>query len=122
VFALLLLATPALAQEAQEAQDAGIATTPQFAEGDIISMDQLDKLKPYLPEQFWDNRDFFFYEGMQLKVGPTMRDYTPNDAYQKASATYAGQARIGPDDSIENYTAGRPFPIDQIDLAWPMWR
>jgi hypothetical protein len=111
---LLLLAAPALAQEAQ---DAGVATTPQFAEGDVIPMDQIDKLKPFLPEQFWDNRDFFFYEGMQLTIGPTMRDYTPNSAYLEASAKHAGQARIGPDDSIENYTSGRPFPNDQIDCT-----
>ncbi|MGI9591807.1 MAG: DUF1329 domain-containing protein, partial [Myxococcota bacterium] len=110
--ALLLLATPALAQEAQ---DAGTATAPQFAEGDIITMDQVDKLKPFLPEQLWDNRDFFFYEGMQLKIGPTMRDYTPNAPYMAVSAKNAGQARIGPDDSIENYTSGRPFENDKID-------
>ena len=112
--ALLLLATPALAQEAQ---DAGTATAPQFAEGDIITMDQVDKLKPFLPEQFWDNRDFFFYEGMQLKIGPTMRDYTPNAPYMEVSAKNAGQARIGPDNSIENYTSGRPFDNDKIDCT-----
>ena len=46
---------------AQKAEDAG-GLTPTFKEGDVISLDQVEKLRPFLPEQFWDNRDFFFYE------------------------------------------------------------
>jgi hypothetical protein len=99
---LLLLAPSAGA----ELEDAGGAI-PSFQEGDILSLDDVDKLKPFLPEQLWDNRDFFFYEGMQLEIGPTMRDYTPNAQFKEASEKYKGQARIGPDESLENYTAGR---------------
>ena len=40
-------------------------------------------MKPYVPEEFWANRDFFFYEGMQLEVGPFFRDF---------SASYKGSA------------------------------
>jgi hypothetical protein len=94
-----------------ELEDAGGAI-PSFQEGDILSLDDVDKLKPFLPEQLWDNRDFFFYEGMQLEIGPTMRDYTPNAQFKEASEKYKGQARIGPDESLENYTAGRPFPLE----------
>jgi hypothetical protein len=105
----LALAAPALAQE-----DAGV-TGPAFKEGDVITFDRLDSLKQYLPPEFWSNRDFFFYEGMRLEVGPFYRDYPPAAEYQAATEQFKGQARIGPDDSLENFTAGQPFPIDEID-------
>jgi hypothetical protein len=93
---------------------------PQFQEGDILSLDEVRKLEPFLPEEFWDNRDFFFYEGMQLEIGPTMigptmRDYSPSGPFQAATEKYRGQPRVGPDHSLENYTAGRPFPVEEID-------
>ena len=111
IASLVLLATPAMADEVE---DAGVIT-PQFAEGDVLTTDSVNKLKPFLPEQFWDNRDFFFYEGMQLRIGPTMRDYSQSPQFEAASSKYQGQARIGPDNSLENYTAGRPFDTAEID-------
>ena len=104
-----LIATPASA-----AEDAG-AVMPSFAEGDVIGMDAVQKLKPFLPGEFWDNRDFFFYEGMKLEIGPTMADYTPPDAYMAATAKHQGQARIGPDNNLENHVAGEPFDMDSLD-------
>jgi hypothetical protein len=109
----LLVAAPALVRAA--AEDEGTARTPQFQEGDTITYDQVEKLKPFLPDQFWDNRDFFFYEGMQLKIGPTMRDYTPSPQFLAATEKYKGQAKIGPDNSLVDYTAGWPFPPEKID-------
>jgi hypothetical protein len=108
------LALPALPAWGQAAEDAG-SLAPQFKEGDIITMDQIEKIRPYLPEKFWDNRDMFFYEGMKIAIGPTNADYTPADVYTAATERFKGQARIGPDNSLENYTAGQPFPIDEID-------
>ena len=110
LFAALLLATPALAKSPE---DAG-ALVPQFQEGDIITMDQIEKLKPFLPQEFWDNRDFFFYEGMQLEIGAS-QDYSVAKEYQAATDRFRGQPRIGPDGSLENYTAGEPFPYQSID-------
>ncbi len=109
-FAVVTLALPAWG----EAEDAG-SMVPQFQEGDVISLDNIDKLRPYLPEEFWDNRDMFFYEGMKLEIGPTNADYSPAVEYAAATERFKGQARIGPDSSLENYTAGQPFPIEDID-------
>jgi len=108
----LLLAAPAAVFA--EAEDAG-TLTPTFKEGDVISMDEIDKLKPFLPEEFWDNRDFFFYEGMRLEIGPTQADYPPAEVYAKATERFKGEPRIGPDNSLENYTAGEPFDVNEID-------
>ncbi|MEN8159610.1 MAG: DUF1329 domain-containing protein, partial [Myxococcota bacterium] len=104
LLAAILLALPAFAQE-------DVAPgAPTFNEGDIITMDRVDALKPFLPPEFWANRDFFFYEGMQLEIGPSHRDYSEPDLYEQVSQQYKGQARIGPEASLENYSAGRPFP------------
>jgi hypothetical protein len=109
----LLLPLPALAEPQQDAE----AMTPSFREGDLLSMNEVYRLKPFLPEQFWDNRDFFFYEGMQLEIGPTQRDYSGPEVYRAATTRFRGQPRIGPDGSLERYTAGQPFPIEEIDCA-----
>ena len=113
VLALLVHLAPAVARTAEDAS----GVVPAFQEGDVISVDQVDQLKPFLPEEFWDNRDFFFYEGMQLEIGPTQADYSPAGAYKAATERFRGQVRIGPDNSLENYTAGQPFPIEEIDCA-----
>ncbi|NNL68135.1 MAG: DUF1329 domain-containing protein [Myxococcales bacterium] len=108
-FLLVFTVAPARAQE-----DAGVAG-PSFKEGDVITFDKIDSLRQFLPPEFWANRDFFFYEGMRLNIGPFHRDYSPAAEYVAATKKFAGQPKIGPDDSLENYTAGQPFPMDQID-------
>src|SRR5574338_1442797 len=88
--ALFGLAAALPTAAAAAAEDAGGAA-PQFKEGDVIGIDQVDKLKPFLPEEFWDNRDFFFYEGMKLEIGPT-GDYGTPPEYNAASEKTWAQA------------------------------
>ena len=106
--ATLVFGTPATAQE-----DA--VGVPSFQEGDVISFEELERIEPYLPPEFWANRDFFFFEGMQLEIGPSYRDYAPADVYKAATDSFAGQAEIGPENSLAGYTAGQPFPMEKID-------
>jgi hypothetical protein len=106
----LLLAGPVAAQEAEDAIGG-----PSFSEGDTITLDKLESIKAYLPPEFWANRDFFFYEGMKLEIGPFFRDYSEPDVYKNATKKFAGQARVGPASSLENYTAGYPFDPKTID-------
>src|SRR5215468_4986649 len=112
ILGLALAAEPAFAGE-RNAQDV-MPTTP-YKEGDVISYDQIDKLKDYLPPQFWDNREFFFYEGMQLEIGPTMRKYGAADAYVAATDKNKGKAKLGEDGALVDYASGQPFPNDSID-------
>jgi len=107
-----LLAAPAFAAE-QKSQD--VLPTVPFKEGDTITFSELDKLKDYLPPQFWENREYFFYQGMQLVIGPTERKYGAADAYVEATEKHKGEAKIGEDGALVNYTAGRPFPNGTID-------
>jgi hypothetical protein len=108
-----LLLSPLAAAGQEDAGSGG----PAFKEGDVITFDNLDSIREYLPDEFWANRDFFFYEGMQLKIGPFQRDYSPSDVYKAATERFKGQAKIGPDGSLENFTAGQPFPMDEIDCT-----
>jgi hypothetical protein len=103
--ALLLLAAAAQAEE------------PAFEEGDVLGYADVAKLEPFLPPELWGHRELFFYDGMQLEIGPTQRDYSPAAAYVAATKAYAGRAKLGPDGSLEGYVAGQPFPMEKIDCA-----
>jgi hypothetical protein len=108
----LVLAAASLLPAALSAQDAaGPAPKP----GDVITFDKVNSLERYLPKEFWDNRDFFFYEGMQLKIGAVHADYTPADAYQAATKANEGKATIGAEASLAGYVSGQPFPMEKID-------
>ena len=109
---LISLAFPTRAQEAKE----DVPPSHPFKAGQVISYETIDLIKNYIPEPFWEHRDFFFFEGMNLEIGPLHVDYGPSEARKVLTAKYAGQARIGRDDSLENYLLGRPFPhIDPDD-------
>jgi Protein of unknown function (DUF1329) len=108
---LLLLGVP-LAARAADDEATG---APSFKEGDVVGYDGVDKLRPFLPKEVWANREFLFYDGMALEIGPFQRDYPLSKVYRDATEKFRGQARIGPDGSLENYTAGQPFPMDAID-------
>ncbi|MCC6641110.1 MAG: DUF1329 domain-containing protein [Deltaproteobacteria bacterium] len=109
--AAFALAAPA---GAQKAEDSG-AAAPKFKEGDVITMDKIESIKPFLPPEFWSNRDFFFYDGMKMEIGPFYRDYSPAKEYVEATQRFKGKSKIGPDDSLEGYIAGQPFPIEEIN-------
>jgi len=112
ILAATLLAIPTPPIGAQEDATRG---GPGFQEGDVLGLDAIDRLQPYLPPQFWSNRDFFFFEGMELEIGPFHRDYAQSQSYRDATERFRGQARIGPDGSLEGYVAGMPFPMDALD-------
>jgi hypothetical protein len=108
---------PALLAQPGAADTADDATGPALREGDVISIEQVDRLKPYLPAEFWANREFIFYEGMRLEIGPSFADYSPPQVYQDATQAHRGKSRIGPEGSLEGYVAGQPFPMAEIDCA-----
>jgi hypothetical protein len=78
LFTLALLVLPAAAEPVEDTGDAA-SETPRFQEGDTITLSQIDKLKPFLPEPFWDNRHFLFYEGMKLRDAWLVRMDLKND-------------------------------------------
>ena len=102
----------------QELEDA--APGYPFEEGEVIGIEDAAKLKNYIPEPFWEHRQYFFFEGMQLKIGPVHKDFGPTDLRKEVTAKLAGTARIGRNEDgegwLENYVAGTPFPeISPVD-------
>jgi len=87
----------------------------ELREGEVITFDQLARLARYLPPELWEHREFIFYEGMRLEIGPRFADYSPPPVFKQATEEHRGKARIGPDGSLEGYVAGEPFPMAEID-------
>ncbi len=114
-FWFLVLVAASLNFAPAHAQDA--ATEVPFKEGDVITFDQINKLKAFLPAAFWENRRFFFYEGMRMEIGPLHRDYSPAPEYLAATKRFNGQAKVGPESSLQNYVAGMPFDPATINCG-----
>jgi hypothetical protein len=112
----LFLALPTSAG-AQPALIEDVVPGVPFQEGDVIRFDSVDRLKDYLPPEFWAHREFFFYEGMEIEIGPFRRDYTPSSSYEAASRKDRGGAKLGRDGALEGFMAGRPFEPEAIDCT-----
>ncbi|MFP8879992.1 MAG: DUF1329 domain-containing protein [Myxococcota bacterium] len=85
-----------------------------FKIGDSFSLDQLELLRNFLPAALWENREKFFYEGMQLVIGGCFANYAVPGFYTEATEKFKGQARLGEGGELVNYTAGLPFAPSEI--------
>jgi len=112
--ALALASVAPLAATAGEKPADAVPESP-LKEGDVVAFDDVEKLRGYLPPQFWENREFFLYEGMRIEIGPTNRDYGEAKAYKDATARWQKEAKIGRDGALVDFVAGRPFPTESID-------
>ena len=109
----LICAAPVTAI-AQEAAADAVPGVP-FQEGDVIGFDQVEKLKAYVPEPFWEHREFFFFEGMQLEIGKRNRDYSFPAEYNAATQRYQKGSHLGRDGGLINHFGGQPFATEEID-------
>ena len=78
--------------------------------GTLLGHADLARLEPYLPTQYWVQRDVFFPPGMEMEIGPAFRDYSPPPVYQEATQKHAAAVTFGPDDTLTGYHSGQPFP------------
>jgi hypothetical protein len=100
---------------AVRAPEAGDALPFPFKPGDVLDAQKAASLQSFLPEELWANRERFFYDGMQLEIGPCFRDYSPPAFFAEATERFRGQATLAPDGKLGGHTAGVPFPPDTID-------
>ena len=117
ILTAVLAASFGLPTAVSAVEDAGGAV-PSFQEGDVLSFEEAEKLKPFLPTEFWDNRDFFFYEGMQLedRTRPRRTTRRPRRLPGGDRQRYAGQCAHRPRRAASRTTHRRPpFPIEEID-------
>jgi len=91
------------------------AAPVRIKEGMLLTYQDLLLLGKLLPAEVWRNRDHFFHEGMRMEIGPCHRRYPVAGFYEAATKRFAGQARVDERGNLEGYTAGLPFPPDEID-------
>jgi hypothetical protein len=115
ISASFLILIGMLSSETVVAQEDAGGAGPTFQEGDVIDFERIEAVRRFLPADFWNNRDFFFYPGMQLEIGPFFRDYSQAEAFKAKTVQNKGESRIGPGNSLENYVTGEPFPMEDID-------
>mgnify|MGYP001580568071 CR=1 FL=1 len=89
---------------------------PQFKPGDVLTYKDVEKLKPWIPREFWSG---IFTQDMKLTIGET-RDYSPHPLYLEATKKYGAQTKIGPKGELVDYVAGYPFPSDSIKVGDPL--
>jgi hypothetical protein len=109
------LAIPRDGKDAKVDAEAG----GQFREGMVLTEKALMLLRPLLPDEIWQHRDTFFYEGMRMLLGGCHRRYPASVSYEEATQKYAGQAKVDDAGNLEGYVAGLPFPPESIDPAAP---
>jgi len=107
--------TTAFAILALAAAPAGAEEAFPLPAGTLVTQAEVGQLEPWLPSQFWSQRDVFLPPGMEMEIGPAFRDYAPPAVYRKASEQHRGSASLGADDTLVGYQSGRPFP--EIDCA-----
>jgi hypothetical protein len=81
------------------------AAQPQFVDGDTITYENADLIRPFIPAE---QQDELIFEGMEMAIKDA-GDLSPAESFQKATEQYYGQATLAADGAFENYTAGRPY-------------
>ena len=93
---------------------------PQFVDGDVITYDKADLVRPFIPTEFHNE---WLFDGMEMTIKDA-GDLTPAPMYMEATEKFKGQATIASDGAIENYTAGRPFDPENYapgkESGWKM--
>jgi hypothetical protein len=95
------------------------ATPTRMPEGVLVPHAALIALRHLLPEEIWQLRHAFFFDGMRLEIGACHRRYPTSDFYAAATEQFAGKARLDEDNNLHGYVAGLPFPPASIDPAAP---
>jgi hypothetical protein len=88
-------------------------------EGMTVEADQLLMLRRLLPPVIWQHREVFFYEGMRMEIGGCHERYPVFSPYRAATDHFRGRPSIDGKGNLENYTAGLPFPPEEIDPQDP---
>lgn len=90
-----------------------------FQPGEVLDLERAPLLRNYLPPELWTHREKFFFEGMQLEIGPCFRDYGAPAFFEAATRSFRGQARLTPNGGLGSYTAGLPFAPEAIARTDP---
>jgi hypothetical protein len=91
------------------------AIPPAWKPGDKVVFEELTRLQRWLPQEVWDRRDAFFFEGMQMEIGPCYRRYPTPDYFDAATQANAGKAAVDAAGNLQGYAGtGLPFAPSSI--------
>ncbi len=107
------------ARPIQFAPDGGPAAEdvvpPAWRPGELVEFDDFERLRGWLPEEVWERRDLFFFEGMLLEVGPCYRRYPAPAFFGDATQANAGKSSVDAAGNLVGYTGtGLPFAPEGI--------
>lgn len=86
-----------------------------WKEGEKLLFEDIGRLQGWLPDEVWERRDTFFFEGMLLEVGPCYRRYPAAVFFDAATGANAGKASVDAAGNLVGYTGtGLPFAPDRI--------
>jgi len=83
--------------------------------GTVINHADVDALAPWIPPGLLDE---FRFPELRVEI-QAPGDYRTHHSYETATEQFHGQATIGDDGSLTNYTAGQPFSNEQIAATTP---
>ena len=66
---------------------------PQFVDGDTITFENADLIRPFIPAE---QQEELIFEGMEMKIKDA-GDLSPAESFQKATKQYYGQATVDAD-------------------------
>ncbi len=91
------------------------ATGRALRTGDVIEFAALPALRSLLPNEIWQHRDAFFFDGMRLTLGACHRRYAASASFERATREYAAHARLDAAGNLIDHVAGLPFAPGAID-------
>ncbi len=89
---------------------------PAFSAGDRIDLGGIQRLESYLPQEVWERRDVFFFEGMRMEIERCHRRFALSEAFDAATAANQDKASLDPDGNLLGY-AGDGLPFRPEDIA-----
>ena len=93
---------------------------PAWRPGDRVEFENFERLRGWLPQEVWERRDLFFFEGMLLEVGPCYRRYPAPEFFTAATLANAGKASVDAAGNLSGYAGtGLPFAPESIADAAP---
>ena len=88
---------------------------PAFKPGDRIEMSTFTRLKGWLPDEVWERRMTFFFEGMELEIGPCYRRFPAPSYFTDATRENAGKAKLDGQGNLLGYAgSGLPFALESL--------
>ena len=91
-----------------------------FKPGERLEMKDIPRLSGWLPDEVWERRDQFFFEGMELEIGPCYRRFPVPAYFAQATTANAGRAKLDDAGNLLGYSgSGLPFAPESLDQAAP---